>query len=72
MDSFTPLAEYQSQTPESFHGAKPVLYYHISMARVLGKKADRDLLPVLQPVPAEVADNVPEICEHVDIYVSSE
>jgi chloride channel, nucleotide-sensitive, 1A len=25
---FEPLSEYQSQTPETFFGGKPVLYYH--------------------------------------------
>ena len=28
LDSFTSLADHQSQTPASFYGAKPVLHYH--------------------------------------------
>lgn len=34
LDAFTPLAEHQAQTPGSFFGGKPVLYYHCTNAEL--------------------------------------
>lgn len=45
-DSFTPLTSHQSQTPESFFGAKPVLHYEDKRAKVVTSKNQLDRLPV--------------------------
>ena len=75
LDSFTILAEHQSQTPEVFYGAKPVLHYHAVDARALVPRDQLSKLPILPqpprdaPQPAEVVGLVAEV---IDAYVSSE
>lgn len=32
LDAFTPLSEHQSQTPGTFFGGRPILYFHTSNA----------------------------------------
>ena len=49
---YTPLSEYQSQTPETFHGGKPVLHYHAIGAKAWIPKSQRGNLPFF---PADLA-----------------
>lgn len=79
---YTPLSEYQSQTPETFHGEKHVLYYHAPGARAWIPKSQRGSLCVF---PADLnsdptgpeADALSEAPEEqveqvVDLFVTSE
>ncbi|KAJ0117554.1 benzoylformate decarboxylase [Diaporthe amygdali] len=52
---FTPLSEYQSTTPESFHGGKPVLHYHATGAKVWLPKDQQTTLPIF-PADSPVSD----------------
>jgi nucleotide-sensitive chloride channel 1A len=82
LDSFTPLADHQSQTPEVFYGAKPVLHYHATGARALISRDQLSKLPIFSqaPAPEQVAseDVQPEGIENttvvdvMDAYISSE
>ncbi|KAF2232852.1 hypothetical protein EV356DRAFT_534357 [Viridothelium virens] len=38
IENFTPLAEHQEQTPETFFGGKPVLHFHSTDAQLLIEK----------------------------------
>ena len=46
LDSFTSLADHQSQTPTSFFGAKPVLHHCIVGARALVQADQASKLPI--------------------------
>lgn len=83
LDSFTPLADHQSQTPEVFYGAKPVLHYHAVGARALASRDQLSKIPMFSQTPGQVAsdsadDVQPEgpdgrMIEGVtDAYISSE
>lgn len=81
---FLPLAEYQSQTPESFVDGKPVLHLHITGAAASAPKEQLSsgslaVFPADSPAaPAASGENgadVPaeELVEQqVDVYVTSE
>jgi nucleotide-sensitive chloride channel 1A len=84
LDSFTTLAEHQSQTPTSFYGAKPVLHYHGSGVRVLISQDQASKLPIFTAssdgqrsvgTTAEAGEETtgaaPKI-ENVDAFISSE
>jgi nucleotide-sensitive chloride channel 1A len=79
---FTPLAEYQSQTPESFVGGKPILHYHVVGAKAWLPKSQCGSLPVF-PADSAQAPSGPEseningdaeelVEQKVDIFVNSE
>ena len=51
LDSFTPLADHQSQTPTTFYDAKPVLHYHAVGARALAAKDQTSKLPIFTSRP---------------------
>lgn len=78
LSDYVPLSEYQSQTPETFHGGKPVLHYHATgvLARVYRSQCDSlaffsDPSPLSFPEPS--VDNPDEKCEQVvDLFVNSE
>jgi nucleotide-sensitive chloride channel 1A len=80
LDTFTPLAEHQSQTPEVFYGAKPVLHYHAVGTRALVSREQMSKLPLFSPTPGEGPSEAAEpetldramIAEVVDAYISSE
>ncbi|KAF4975020.1 hypothetical protein FZEAL_8141 [Fusarium zealandicum] len=79
---FTPLAEYQSQTPESFIGGKPVLHYHVEGAKAWIPKAQCGTLALFPadmsqkpsaPEGDSINGDVEELVEQsVDIFVNSE
>jgi nucleotide-sensitive chloride channel 1A len=51
LDSFTALADHQSQTPTTFYDAKPVLHYHAVAARALAAKDQSSKLPIFASRP---------------------
>jgi nucleotide-sensitive chloride channel 1A len=75
---YTPLSEYQSQTPETFHGGKPVLHYHATgvVARVYRSQCDSLAFfsnPSPLSFPEASIDNPDEKCEQlVDLFINSE
>ena len=82
VEDYTPLSEYQSQTPESFVGGKPVLYYHVAGAKAWIPKAQCGSLAVF-PADSSASPSAPEseglsgeseqlVEQKVDIFVNSE
>ncbi|KAH8720541.1 Protein LOT5 [Beauveria bassiana] len=75
---FLPLAEYQSQTPESFVDGKPVLHLHIIGAAASAPKEQVTggalaVFPADSPAPADADADAEELVEQqVDVYVTSE
>ena len=83
LDSFTALADHQSQTPTSFYGAKPVLHYHGLDVRALISQSQVSKLPIFtsssdqQSISSNVeagegSPEAPSKVEIVDAFVSSE
>ncbi|RFU31521.1 hypothetical protein B7463_g4841, partial [Scytalidium lignicola] len=83
LDSFTSLADHQTQTPTTFFGAKPVLHYHGTSVRVLAPQSQIPSLPIFKqedqrPEASGEGEDVdspmeePMVTEVVDIYVNSE
>lgn len=84
LDSFTSLAEHQSQTPETFFGSKPVLHYHGVGVRALAAQSHVSNLPIFKADAGqrqegngagdgdETMEEEKTLTEVVDIYVSSE
>ena len=79
LDSFTPLADHQSQTPEVFYGAKPVLHYHAVGARALASRDQLSKLPIFSQTQAasdaaegEQPEGSALVAEIIDAYISSE
>ncbi|KAF4995149.1 hypothetical protein FGRMN_5287 [Fusarium graminum] len=81
-DDFTPLAEYQSTTPESFVSGKPVLHYHVEGAKAWIPKALCGTL-ALFPADASEKPSAPEgdsingdaeelVEQTVDVFVNSD
>lgn len=82
--SFTPLAEHQSRTPQSFYDGAPVLYHHSSRCKVVVMESDLAASPALNALrggtngstDAETADESTEgkeiVIENVDVFVASE
>lgn len=78
---FTPLPEYQAQTPETFFGGKPVLHSRTDGARCWVPRAQIGGLPVFPADCASapsgpegaVANSSEELVEQkLDIWVNSE
>ena len=83
LDSFTPLAVHQSQTPDSFFTGNPVLHYHARRARAIlpnGQTALQNIFVRESGVTADTTVNghaSPSGAAHqtlsdVDIFVTSE
>ncbi|OIW30327.1 hypothetical protein CONLIGDRAFT_363864 [Coniochaeta ligniaria NRRL 30616] len=78
VSDYVSLSEWQSQTPETFHGGKPVLHYHATgvLARVYRSQCDSlaffsNPSPLSFPEPS--IDNPDEKCEQlVDLFINSE
>ena len=82
--SFTPLAEHQSHTPESFYSGPPILYHHSVGGRIIVVQADLDNSPALARLQdsaqtnGSLANDKTEdehgtvIIEDVDVWVTSE
>ena len=80
--AFVPLAEHQSQTPESFYSGPPVLYYRSKAARFVITTEDAERIPAISKLTDAAkeqwqADFVEDdqgglMVETVDIWVTSE
>ncbi|KAK4191250.1 regulator of volume decrease after cellular swelling-domain-containing protein [Podospora australis] len=82
LSDFTPLAEHQEKTPESFYDEKPILYYHGAGAKAWISKSQRGKLPFF-PADLESAPSAPEssalsdateelVEQKVDLFVNSQ
>ncbi|KAJ4322225.1 hypothetical protein N0V84_004939 [Fusarium piperis] len=79
LSDYTPLEEYQSQTPQSFVGGKPILHYHVEGAKAQIHKenlgslalfpADSSQKPEGDVVNGDAEDSVEKA---VDVFVNSE
>ena len=85
LDSFTSLADHQSQTPASFYGANPVLHYHAVGLRAVAPLGTASKLPIFrqgdESAAAEASTADPEsqegsndttVTEIVDAFINSE
>ncbi|KAI8657777.1 hypothetical protein NCS57_01156900 [Fusarium keratoplasticum] len=79
LSDYTPLEEYQSQTPQSFVGGKPILHYHVEGAKAQIPKADSGSLALFpadsnqKPENDGVNGDAENFVEQtVDVFVSSE
>jgi hypothetical protein len=78
LDTFTTLADHQSQTPTSFYGANPVLHYHATGIRAMAAQEHVSKLPIFtttesQSTTGEAAGSEGGLkIENVDAFVSSE
>jgi hypothetical protein len=79
LDEFIPLDEHQSQTPGTFFGGKPVLYFHGSATLQVDEEQVRKCEEIANVVEGTSAntetngDSVPKkITTNVDLWVSSE
>jgi len=82
LGDYTPLSEHQEQTPATFHGGKPILYYHAIGAKAWVPRSQRGSLPIF-PTDASSAPTAPEnitlngaseeiVEQKIDIFVNSE
>jgi nucleotide-sensitive chloride channel 1A len=78
VDSFRPLSEHEEQTPNTFFGGPPVLYFHSSNATVIVSKSQVEETPVLKRLrPEESTDEQSGepyddvAIENVNVWVSS-
>ncbi|KAK1243922.1 hypothetical protein MKX08_002060 [Trichoderma sp. CBMAI-0020] len=76
---YTPLAEYQSQTPESFTDGKPILHYHLAGAKATIPRSQCGSLAIFPQDTAAAANNAndgeaaEELAEQtVDVFATSE
>lgn len=69
LDSFTPLAEYQSQTPASFTTTIPVLHYHASGINASISEIPSPSIPIFSSPGSEVTGSIASV---VDVFVTSE
>ncbi|KAF1346261.1 regulator of volume decrease after cellular swelling-domain-containing protein [Delphinella strobiligena] len=84
LEDYTPLSEHQAQTPGTFFGGKPVLYYHTTNADLSLETAYLTLSPsfsVLSPATANTtngnaangdSNSNQTVIPRLDIYVTSE
>ncbi|CAH0058877.1 unnamed protein product [Clonostachys solani] len=78
LEDYVPLAEYQSQTPETFIGGKPVLHYHLTGAKATIPKSQCGslaLFPSDSPTAEQSSANgeTEELVEQpVTVFVNSE
>ncbi|KAJ6438247.1 benzoylformate decarboxylase [Purpureocillium lavendulum] len=80
VEDYVPLAEYESQTPESFADGKAVLHLHVAGATIQAPKAQSGNLAIF-PADAAPAEDAqangesaaePLMEQKVDVYVTSE
>ena len=61
LDTFTSLADHQSQTPTSFYNAKPVLHAHLMSAYATSSVEHISKLPIFNQAREGDADIVPHV-----------
>ncbi|PNP53473.1 hypothetical protein THARTR1_06167 [Trichoderma harzianum] len=76
---YTPLVEYQSQTPESFTDGKPILHYHLAGAKATIPRSQCGSLAVFPqdtaaaPNDSSDGEAAEELVEQtVDVFATSE
>lgn len=71
---FTPLSEYQSTTPQSFHDGKPVLHYHATGVKAWLPKDQQSRVPIFPAdAPAFEGDSGEMISQdEVELFINSE
>lgn len=77
---YVSLADYQSQTPQSFTGGKPILYFHLPGAKATIPQAQRGSLAIFPRDASTTAGGeangdgpTEEVVEvTVDVFVNSE
>lgn len=76
---YTPLAEYQSQTPESFTDGKPILHYHLVGAKATIPRSQCGSLAIFPQDTATASNNANDggaaeaLAEQtVDVFATSE
>jgi len=71
LDSFTPLAEHQAQTPSTFFNAKPILHFHATAVRVLVPRSQLSQLPIFASIESTTTEDGSSV-EIVEAFVTSE
>lgn len=74
LGDFTLISEYQSTTPETFDGGKPVLHYHAAGAKAWVPKDQQTSLPIF-PADAPVIEGDSDdmvIQDDIELFVNSE
>ena len=79
--TFTPLFEFQSQTPESFFST-PVLYHQTSSARIVVLQSELDLSPAISKlqhagsasagVDRDSEEDHEVVIDDVEVWITSE
>lgn len=75
LESFTSLADHQSQTPSTFYNSKPVLHYHTVKADAIVSQEHVSKLPVFKAQEAETEEGTAgggTATGAMDIFVTSE
>jgi chloride channel, nucleotide-sensitive, 1A len=78
VDDFVPLTEYQSQTPETFIGGKPVLHLHLTNAKATVPSAQGRKLAIFPSDTASAQDDgtngssTDNSERQVEVFVTSE
>lgn len=74
VSDYVPLSEYESTTPESFHGGKPVLHYHATSAKIWLPKDQQSKLPLFPAdAPAFDGDSGEMISQdEITLFINSE
>lgn len=57
-ETFTALADHQSETPTTFFGSKPVLHYHSPNATIVVAKSQCDEFDILRDLQASTTTEV--------------
>lgn len=70
LESFTPLAEHQSQTPASFFDGKPILHYYHADSRVLISSDDASRLPIFSQTESSTGAEAGGVA--AAIYINSQ
>lgn len=74
LGDFTPLSEYQSTTPATFDGGKPVLYFHAAGAKAWLSKDQQNALPIFPAdSPVFEGDSDEMVAQDdIELFVNSE
>src|SRR4051812_45288624 len=74
LDTFTTLADHESQTPAVFFNAKPVLHYHSTSVRASARRSQLSKLPIFAQAMDDQTDEAAGdgLVQPVEIFVSSE
>ncbi len=73
LEDYTPIAEYQSRTPESFFGGTPVLHCHLAGATAYVPASQRATLPFFPADASELSSDGDEVVsQKVDVFITSE